>query len=101
LSSCDPRSANFSPAPATKVGGGEQHAHRATLGESEEDRALRTEVVHHGADVVHPPLERGDAAGSIGQALASLVKRDDASERRKTAQEARISNQFMREFGGR
>ena len=83
---------------ALGVGGGEQDAHRAALGESEERRALRTDFVHDRANVVHPLLERGDAGRSIGQSLAPLVERDDAGKRRKTAQEARISNHFMREF---
>ena len=83
---------------ALGVGGGEQNAHRATLGESKEHRPLRADIVHDRADVVHPFLERSDAVGSIGEALASLVERDDAGERRKTAQKARVSNHFMHEL---
>jgi hypothetical protein len=83
---------------ALGVGGGEQDAHRAALGESEEYRALRTDFVHDRANVVHPLLERGDAVCSVGQALASLVERDNAGKRGKTAQEPRISNHFMHEL---
>src|SRR5271163_1155184 len=83
---------------ALGVGGGEQDAHRAALRESEEYRAPRTDFLHDRTNVVQPLLEGGNAVGSIGQALASLVERDHAGERRKTAQKAGISKHFMREL---
>jgi hypothetical protein len=41
---------------ALRVGGREHHAHGRAFGESKKGCALRTDLVHHGANVIHPLL---------------------------------------------
>ena len=56
---------------------------RSAFGATEHGGPLRACIVHHGAQIIHPFLERrhGD---SIGQAGATLVEHDQTTERRET-----------------
>ena len=74
---------------ALRVGRGEQHRHRAALGDAEDDRPLRSDGVHHGAHVVHARLEVGKPVlrHPIGEADAALVEQDQPRERREAFEE--------------
>ncbi len=63
------------------VGGGEELAHRAALGDAEQCRSLAPRGVHHGTQVVHALLEGGRAARAVGEALAALVVAHEPGER--------------------
>jgi hypothetical protein len=52
-------------------------------------------VVHDGANVIHPLFKRRSAGYAIGQSLPSLVECDDTRECRKTAQEGRITQELV------
>ena len=66
-----------------RVGGGEEDRDANALVGREERRAFDAGVVHDGADVVHPGLERRHVPQSVGQAHAALVEHRDARERRE------------------
>ena len=74
---------------ALRVGRGEQHRHRAALGDAEDDRPLRSDGVHHRAHVVHARLEVGKPVlrHPIGEADAALVEQDQPRERREAFEE--------------
>ena len=65
---------------ALEVGGGEQGAHRATLGGPPQRRPLQTSGVHDGSDVVHPLLKGGQPVRwyPVGRAGAALVEQDQS-----------------------
>jgi hypothetical protein len=76
------------PAPVG-VGRGEQHAHRAAVGDAEHGGALAAGGVHDGAHVVHALLERRDAPEPVGEPGAALVEQDEPAEAREPGQEMR------------
>jgi hypothetical protein len=74
---------------ALGIGRGEQHRHRAALGDAEHDGSLRPDGVHHRAHVVHPGLEVGEPVlrHAVREADPALVEQDQAGERREAVQE--------------
>ena len=73
------------------IGGGEQGAHRAALGDRRRaPRARRTRGLHHRAHVVHALLQRRHALEAVGHALAALVEADHAEALRQAPQHARV-----------
>ena len=73
---------------ALGVGGREQDAHRAALGDPEERRPLGSGGVHDSPDVVAPLLEGGRLDDRVGQPAAALVEDDQARERAEPLEEA-------------
>jgi hypothetical protein len=68
----------------------EQDAHRTSLGDAQERRALRSGGVQHSANVVHPLLQgrKGVDRDPIRQACAALVEQDQPGKGRQTPQKA-------------
>ena len=66
-----------------RIRGREQRRHRRTLGDAHDDGSLRPGSVHHGANVVHPLLERRHAVDLVGQAGASLIEDDRSGKARE------------------
>ena len=83
---------------ALRIRGGEKRAHWRALGKSQEHGALRSDVVHDGADVVDTLLKRRGSGYSVRQALASLVEGHDAGKRRETAQKPGISGELVQKL---
>jgi hypothetical protein len=54
---------------------GEERAKLAALRAAEQRGALRTDCLHHGADIVHLRLEREDTR-PVGEPGAALVEED-------------------------
>jgi hypothetical protein len=55
---------------------GEQEGHRPALRDAHDCGPFRPSGVHHGANVIHPSLEVGDARVAIGKARSALVEQD-------------------------
>jgi hypothetical protein len=70
------------------VGGGEEHRHRASLGDPEDRRALAAGGVHHRLQVVHRLLQGRRPPGPVGEALLALVEDDEPRERGEATEEA-------------
>src|SRR6202020_1259919 len=83
---------------ALRIYCGEKRAHWRALGNPQEHGALRSDVVHDGADVVDTLLKRGGTRNSVRQNLASLVEGHDAGKRRETAQNLRISGELVQKL---
>ena len=66
-----------------------ERAHRAAFGHADERRVVRSNLLHHRPDVVHPLLECRELRDAIGKARAALVDQDQAGERRQAEQKAR------------
>lgn len=62
-----------------RIRGSEEHAQRARVTQTEDDRSLGPGRIHHGADVVHAHLERGCAGEAIGHPRPALIQRDQAA----------------------
>jgi hypothetical protein len=71
---------------AFRIGGSEDRASRRRLGEPEHGRTLDPELVHDGADVVHPRLDR-EAARPVGQPDPAWVDDDQPSPARQLVPE--------------
>jgi hypothetical protein len=71
------------------VSRGKQHAERASAAHADENRLLRTSLVHDDADVVEPLLERRHLIrwDRIGDAGSALIKRDQSPERAEARKE--------------
>ena len=67
---------------------GEQERHWSSLGDAEERGSLGAHGIHHGPHVIHPLLERRDAANAIGEPRAALVEPDEPRERAQALEEA-------------
>ena len=79
-----------------RIGRGEQRAHRRSLGKPKQHGLLRPDIIHDGANVVDPLLQRRRVGYPVGQTLASFVEGDDAGEVRQPAQEGRIARNSCR-----
>ena len=77
-----------------RIGGGEEAAHRSALGVPEQRSSVRSDRVHHRADIVHAGFEIGETPGPIRQAGAALVEADQPRERREPLQEMRRARLF-------
>jgi hypothetical protein len=69
-----------------RVGGGEQHAHRPTLGDPEQGGALRPCRVHDRPQIVGPLVQRGDAldgSESPVPRLSHTIRREKEARRPK------------------
>jgi hypothetical protein len=75
-----PTTPRFRRGGSLRVRGREEKRHRAALGDAEQGGSLGSDGVHHGAEVVHPRLEVGNAARAVGEACPSLVEQDQARE---------------------
>src|SRR5260370_5665199 len=77
---------------AIGVGGGEQDAHRAPFGDTEQGGPLRARGVQHGSQIVHALLECWELVhwDSIREPGAALVKEDQTAERRQAGQETLV-----------
>ena len=73
---------------ALGIGRGEQRAHRAAFGISEQRGAFGADLVQHRAHVIHALLERGRIRHPVGQAGAAFVEHDQAGKRCELVQEA-------------
>src|SRR5712692_1727927 len=69
------------------IGGCKKARHRRTFGRPENGRALASNGVHYGPDVVGTLLQRGDVAWPIRKPRAALVKPDEPAEGRKGFEE--------------
>jgi hypothetical protein len=67
---------------------GEQERHWSSLGDAEERGSLAAHGIHHGPHVIHPLLERRDAANAIGEPRPALVEPDEPRERAQALEEA-------------
>ncbi len=62
------------------IDGGERHAHRTTLGNTDERRPFASGRIHHGSDVVHAFFESWPACDPVGESGAPLVEDDHPAE---------------------
>ena len=66
------------------MGGREQDGERNPFGKADESGPLDTRRVHHGADVIHPLLERRHLGDRVRQTGPSLVEEGQTGERSET-----------------
>ena len=83
---------------ALGMGGREEDAHRATLGDPEEGRPLRAGGVHDRPDVVDPQLQGRRLGDGIGQPGAALVEDDQSRERGEPLEEASLRGRLPLEL---
>src|SRR5271156_5595463 len=70
-----------------RVGGGEDDAHRPTLGVPEEGGVLTTDRIHDGSYVLHAFFDTCLTHIAVREARTTLVEQDHPSERGKTVEE--------------
>jgi len=78
-----------------RVGCSEKYRHHRSLGYSEKCRAFDTNRIHHGANIVGAFLKCRRPGDSVGEALATLVERDDCREPREATQKSGIARNLM------
>src|SRR6476660_9423224 len=59
---------------ALRVSGGEETCHGAAFGNAENVGAFDADIIHHGANVISPLLQRRHFHRSIGKARAAFVE---------------------------
>ena len=59
-----------------RIGGREQDAHRASLGDAEKRRAIDSDGIHHGLQVIHPLVKGRHVSRRIRKSGAALVPHD-------------------------
>jgi len=69
------------PAGPLRVGGREHECQTGPVERAEQDGVVRSRRVHHGADVVHPRVEREPADRRVGETGAALVEEEHPRER--------------------
>jgi hypothetical protein len=72
---------------AVGMGGGDQHAQLPGVTMADQGRTVRTDRIHHRADVVHPFLQRRQVLDGVRQPDPAHVEEDQAPVAGKPAQE--------------
>jgi hypothetical protein len=67
---------------------GEQRRHRSALGNAEQERIPRTDLVQHGDHIIHLMLKDGEISGPVGQANPTRIQQDQPRKGRESSEES-------------